>query len=387
MRTALRCIPIRLAEICGQLVARIASEEDSGVAIEALSWIVFGQRPLTSLELETAIAVDVQDREFQTALLTEDVLVDMCAGFLSHNNSTKMISLPYSGMREILQEDTLLIKTNTTIAQKCLICLRPGFFTSQKDLQAYAMDYWVWHLQRSDDPHLRELLPLLREKKCVAMMCGAMNTASETLGDEVPRNVPGLSLAAYHDLGDAVSELAKDGSITSKDSLGMSALHWAAIGCAKIPMVARSLLRHGADIDHVDAKGRTPLHLAMSNKSTFLVEYLIACKADTRRRDARGNTLLHRAAQFGVPDMVLLLLERYKDMVEARNLHKQTPLHHAAGGGQSDNVMLLLKMGASIHAEDRWGRTPRDLAAENKHVEVVEILDEYLPTADADAAS
>jgi ankyrin repeat protein len=85
--------------------------------------------------------------------------------------------------------------------------------------------------------------------------------------------------------------------------------------------------------------------------------------------------------------MVLLLLERYKDMVEARNLHKQTPLHHAAGGGQSDNVMLLLKMGASIHAEDRWGRTPRDLAAENKHVEVVEILDEYLPTADADAAS
>jgi ankyrin repeat protein len=133
------------------------------------------------------------------------------------------------------------------------------------------------------------------------------------------------------------------------------------------------------------AKGRTPLHLAMSDESTALAELLIMWSSDTRRRDAHENTLLHRAAQFGVPDMVLLPLKRYKDMVEARNLHKKTPLHHAAGG-QSDNVMLLLKMGASIHAEDRRGRTPRDLAAENKHVEVVEILDEYLPTDDLDAA-
>ena len=56
-------------------------------------------------------------------------------------------------------------------------------------------------------------------------MCGVMNAASVTLSDDVPCDVSGLSLAAYFNLVDAVSELAKEDSITSKDSLGMSALH------------------------------------------------------------------------------------------------------------------------------------------------------------------
>lgn len=135
------------------------------------------------------------------------------------------------------------------------------------------------------------------------------------------------------------------------------------------------MLDHGADIDLVDAKGRTPLHLAMSNENTALATLLIVHGADTDGRDMHGNTPLHRAAHFGVPDMVPTLLPYCDEGFEARNFHNRTPLHHAARGGRKENVRILLENGACISAEDRWGRTPRDLAAENKHVEVVEMLD------------
>lgn len=74
--------------------------------------------------------------------------------------------------------------------------------------------------------------------------------------------------------------------------------------------------------------------------------------------------------------MVSMLLDRCDDMVEARNLHKQPPLHRVVGGGRKENVRVLLERGASVSAEDRCGRDPRDVAAEKKHVEVVEMLDD-----------
>lgn len=308
-------------------------------------------------------------------MIEAGVLIDLCAGCLIYNESIDTVDLTFSGMREILKDHALLQNANTKIAQKCLVCLRPGFFTAKNGLEAYAMNHWGWHLQQSNDPHLRGLIPLLRDEQCVARMCGVMNAASVTLGDDVPYNVSGLSLAAYLDLLDAVSELAKEDSITSKDSLGMSALPWAAVRGATFPAVAKCLLDHGADIDPVDAKGRTTLHLAMSNENTALATLLIVHGADTDGRDMHGNTPLHRAAHFGVPDMVPTLLHYCDEGVEARNFHNQTPLHHAAREGRKENVRILLENGASISAEDRWGRTPRDLAAENKHVEVVEMLD------------
>ena len=70
------------------------------------------------------------------------VLIDLCAGCLIYNESIDTAGLTFSGMREILKDHALLRNANTKIAQKCLVCLRPGFFTAKIGLEAYAMNHW-----------------------------------------------------------------------------------------------------------------------------------------------------------------------------------------------------------------------------------------------------
>ncbi|KAH9980408.1 ankyrin repeat-containing domain protein [Russula compacta] len=124
------------------------------------------------------------------------------------------------------------------------------------------------------------------------------------------------------------------------------------------------LLDHSVDVDVRDRNDRTPLHLAIYGTDwtvedpgvervkgmKMIIRILIGHNADTDARDNEGKTLLNQLLAHDI---------------EKRDNEASTPLHAALVRGSVKIVQLLLKYGANIHVQDKTGRTPLHLAADD----------------------
>ncbi len=110
------------------------------------------------------------------------------------------------------------------------------------------------------------------------------------------------------------------------------------------------LLEHGADIEHKDIDGRTPLsHAADSLKGPEVVTLLLEKGTNVHAADKRGRTPLFWATDKKVdPDIAKVLIQRGAD-VNARDVEGRTPLSLACGEtGNPQTAELLRKMGARM---------------------------------------
>uniref|UniRef100_A0A672TEL1 Serine/threonine-protein phosphatase 6 regulatory ankyrin repeat subunit A-like n=1 Tax=Sinocyclocheilus grahami TaxID=75366 RepID=A0A672TEL1_SINGR len=157
--------------------------------------------------------------------------------------------------------------------------------------------------------------------------------------------------------------------VNSTDSKNRTPLHAAAftdhVECLQL------LLGHNAQVNCVDAGGKTPLMMAAENGQTNAVEVLVSsAKADLTLQDANKNTALHLACSKGHETSALLILEKITDrnLINSTNAALQTPLHVAARNGLTVVVQELLAKGASVLAVDENGYTPALACAPNKDV-------------------
>jgi ankyrin repeat protein len=152
-------------------------------------------------------------------------------------------------------------------------------------------------------------------------------------------------------------------------------------------------------IDLVDAKGRTVLARAARSGKKQLVEFLLEkgapedifaaaivghtdqvaalLKQDPKlinARDGDGKTALHWAALYGQTKMMELLLAEKAD-VNSLDKDGFTPLHWAATFNQSDAVKVLLanKADTTIKVQ-KYGWTPLRLAVIHGHMATAEAL-------------
>jgi len=105
--------------------------------------------------------------------------------------------------------------------------------------------------------------------------------------------------------------------------------------------VLELLLKHGAQVDSLNAQGATALHDAALAGQKAAAEVLIRHGANVNARDAESG---------------------------------ETPLHRAASWGRRGVVELLIEQKADPHIKDKNGRTPLDLAIANSQGEVAEVL-------------
>lgn len=113
-----------------------------------------------------------------------------------------------------------------------------------------------------------------------------------------------------------------------------------------------------------DGGGVTPLMVACQIGELLLAKRLIRHGADVRVGNSEGATALHYATSFGNTQMVSLLIN-YGAEIEARTLDGRTPLHHAAASpsDSSATVEILLQAGANKEATTESSRfTPLHLA-------------------------
>jgi ankyrin repeat protein len=123
------------------------------------------------------------------------------------------------------------------------------------------------------------------------------------------------------------------------------------------------LIELGADANCRDAEtGETPLHAALTNEDRLrydrVVQVLLAAGADVNAatlpgvatgslmRDAftRGETPLHRAALFGTPATLTLLIKAGAH-IDAADAHGETPLGYASWARRPVEVLLPLLYG------------------------------------------
>lgn len=156
-------------------------------------------------------------------------------------------------------------------------------------------------------------------------------------------------------------------SVGTANSRGGTAMS-AAISAGQMAVV-RYLIDQGASV------GGTDLLVAVRGNSFEMVEFLVEQGADVNAAGSDGYTALHFAASEGLLELAQYLIGQGADM-NAREINGgRTALHEAARLGHLDLVRLLVDQGASVWARNDADRTPRDVAAQYGHTEIVEYLD------------
>ncbi|RWS25067.1 Ankyrin repeat domain-containing protein 50-like protein [Leptotrombidium deliense] len=228
-----------------------------------------------------------------------------------------------------------------------------------------------------------------------------------------------LHLAAKHgnvDVIEALCDVGGDTLINSKDNDGNIALHESALNghvdackilmaednvnslshCGKTALRMAALNGHvnvislavenGADINYIDADGRSTLYCVASSSdddpvSLEILRHLASLGADLEARDFEKRTALHVASWQGHRNTVKTLLECGAD-VNACDGEGRTPLHMCAWNGFTDILGLLIDADADINHRTSQGATPLLIGAQQGHIDVCAML----LAAGADAA-
>ncbi|CAM9547119.1 unnamed protein product, partial [Scytosiphon promiscuus] len=122
-----------------------------------------------------------------------------------------------------------------------------------------------------------------------------------------------------------------------------------------------ALVRHGANVDRIEEKGRTPLHTAVIHGSTGATEALLKAGADVEKRcdfSERRCSALDMTAEQGEIVIMDVLIRHQADVNAAEPVERMTPLHVAARADHAAAVNMLLDAGAAPSAPDDLGSTP-----------------------------
>ncbi|KAL8750862.1 MAG: hypothetical protein Q9184_006267, partial [Pyrenodesmia sp. 2 TL-2023] len=156
------------------------------------------------------------------------------------------------------------------------------------------------------------------------------------------------------------------------DRMGFTPIHTAAMyGQLE---VARTLLRHQADVNEHRHGDRRPLHEAAEAGYDVMTALLLENGARPYLRDSQGLLPLHLACHQGSTKVATLLLAAGSE-VNAADHDLYRPIHHLAQ--QCDNpylATLLIDAGCDINAFTSQGYTAVQLACTSGNVNVLAVL-------------
>ena len=196
-----------------------------------------------------------------------------------------------------------------------------------------------------------------------------------------------LFLAVRDNSLSAVRSAVNDGArVNARDENDVPVLLWAISGGNEAVGVVNYLIEKGANVNHADPEGNTPLLDALRYfryvRQQELVALLLSKGARATVANNDGITPLLRSVRYST-DIAAMLIEKGGD-VNAVSKEGLTPLMNASSTGAVATMRLLIDNGADVNAADSIGDTPLMHAARTGSKTRVELLLEH--GADINAA-
>ncbi|KAM7197581.1 hypothetical protein V8F33_005547 [Rhypophila sp. PSN 637] len=372
------------------------------LAFKVLAWITCATRPLSTVELQHALAVEEREDSVDEAKITDvDDLVSYCAGLVTVNKQTGIIRLVHYTTQEYFNRERKkwFPSADDDMAAVCLryismpvfeqgICASWPEFNLRMvryPLYSYAAGYWGHHARENwlackevlnrgpmNLPCLGEWKRGLADRPYSAIwdtglhlmtyfgLCGAVEYFVDGCCEGKPdaRRTSDhqtlLTWAAKFGREDiARSLISKGADIQARDREGRSPVWW--VSCCGYGEIVRLLIEHGAKCHLKDSDGLHPLSIAAKYGFEGAARLLISARADLDVTDWLGRRALWYAAQRGHEEMVEILLASGAKEDNPRNLAKYlppTPIRLCYVFMSSRNVQVYfhsIKIAASTH--------------------------------------
>ncbi|KAF7960203.1 hypothetical protein EAE96_001801 [Botrytis aclada] len=369
-------------------------DDEKELAKQVLSWITCAKTPLTTAELQEAIAVEIDETELDQENFTEiSTMISVCAGLVVVDDESNIIRLVHYTTQQYFERTRVkwFPDAETFITTICVTYLsfktfNTGFCLLYRDFvervrshqfSMYAARFWGLHACKasiSGNTLEQALLKFLENQAKVDASWQLFNShdlpkphvdqgsssgsPSSYYGQYERRGLTGMHITAFFGIETVIKLLLHSGKVEvdSKD-------------------LASEEMNQGPDRNIVD-KGQTPLFYAVKEGHEKIVKLLLdTSKVDFNSVDHRYHTPFFYAATYGHEKVVKLLLDTGKVKVDSQDSKGQTPLSTAAMLGNENIVKLLLDTGkVEINSRDPFGSTPLSEAAERGYEKVVKLL-------------
>ncbi|KEZ41846.1 hypothetical protein SAPIO_CDS6652 [Scedosporium apiospermum] len=413
-------------EAMSRVEGRLGDQEE--LAKQALSWIVFEKRPLSTRELQHALATELGDSHLREDNLPElEDVVSVCAGLVAVDEESGIIRLVHYTTQEYFQRThehwfPTAEQYITTICVTYLSfrsfesgpCQAPYSFEERLQLShlyEYAASHWGHHAsdalsttQEVDgtneekapnfpertakfDEAYRAVMDFLGRKANLEAAIQALFAPKVSRGlplyrNDYPKQMTAHHLAAYFGLGLVAKGLLASDKVRldARDSRGRTPLYLA------VDKGHEAIVRQLLDTGRVDPNirsdtGWAPLSRAAFNNHEAIVRHLPSTsEADLDIKDGCGRTVLHQAIVRGNEAIAQLflaphLLDTGRVNPDAKSVYGRTPLHAAAYNGREAMVRRLLETGkVDPDVKNLGGATPLHDAATIGDVAIIRHL-------------
>ncbi|KAF4973152.1 hypothetical protein FSARC_496 [Fusarium sarcochroum] len=360
----------------------------------ALMWIVYTKKPLTTLQLREALAVEENDPDIDIDNLPEiGDIITACGGLVAVNKGADMFQLSHHTVQEFFEQmqGTWIPDANSRITRVCLTYLSflpfhegPSESCSEFEkrldnysLYGYAARYWGLHAHRVPPSEVFAFFDQDHAFQASHQAFLVMDGRSSQLIDldkRLQQPTTGLHVCACFGLLDAMHELNQPDTVDLQDAFGLTPLAVAARYGQLTSM--QLLLEHGANANAVDGMGegaRSPLYWAAKSGKEGCVRLILE---KLYPDSAYGRVLLTWVVSEGHTSIVKLLLDM--PGVDLSPQDKHDCLYEAILNNDLESVRLLVSrvdIDLSFQYESPIGlHSHLELAIMFKRPEVFEIL-------------
>ncbi|KAI1076795.1 hypothetical protein F5B20DRAFT_572639 [Whalleya microplaca] len=385
------------------------SSERRILAKNFLSWIVFAMKPLTTLQLQHALAVKNGDREFDDQRIPDiNDMISICAGLVTIENETRRVRLVHYTTQEYFEHthanwvpdaaQSYITSTCTTylalnpfnvnVMRGLLERQLEGYRTRLRKLfkegelrklhsilcpfYIYASHYWGHHARHSC-ASFQELASFLLNQpalKSSLLLWTYPTTERSALWNGIQlfphKHLIGLHVAAYFGLEKVF--------LTLPDGYTLDNTHGTLLPCAVGGDVdAQKYEQFYADIYGRDNSGFTPLMHAIYMEDEAAVQLLLDHNADVTLSHPRSGTALLHAMNYG-HKVAKLVAEKAIAKMSPDGKFARESLMGAVQHVNCSIIQVLREHDVALDFRDEYGQTPLTTAVRFQVEAVVKLL-------------